>query len=382
MSNTLGVYDPIFYAQEALIHLHKALGMAGRVHRGYDKTPQQKGSTISIPKPSTFSATDVNTSTGGTTQNVNTETVNISLDQWKEVKFALTEKELTATGEKIITDHISPAAYALADAIDQSLAGLYKYVPWTTSAVISDVASFLAARKILFDNGVPLNDPNVVHCMLGSTAEAALLALQAFSQVQGAGAMAEETLRRGTLGIKYGIETFANQNTPSHTSGAHADTSGVVSATAGATTLTITNLTTGQTVKAGDNFSIAGDSQKYVFTADGTVASPGTLTSIGIYPALAKTCSAAVVTLNTTATTAVQNMMFHRNFAALAMAPLSEIGAQLGAKIASVTDPVSGLSVRSRLFYDGDKNTIKVALDVLYGVKILDGNLAVRAGVS
>ena len=34
--NTLGIYDPLFYAQEALIQLEKALGLAGRVHRGYD----------------------------------------------------------------------------------------------------------------------------------------------------------------------------------------------------------------------------------------------------------------------------------------------------------------------------------------------------------
>jgi hypothetical protein len=381
MSNTLGVYDPIFYAQEALIQLRKALGMASRIHRGYDKVPQQKGSVISIPKPSTFTASAVNTSTGGTTQNITTDTVNITLDQWYEVKFALTEKELSATGERIITDHVAPAAYALADNIDQAISGMYKYVPWTASAVISDVASFLAARKILFDNNVPMNDGNL-HCMLGSTAEAALLALQAFSQIQGAGDMAKETLLRGTLGVKFGVETFANQNTPSHTSGAHADTAGVCSGTIGATTLTVTSLTTGQAVKAGDNFSIAGDTQKYVFTADGTATSPGTLAAIGIYPALKTSPSAAVVTLNATATTAVQNLMFHRNFAALAMAPLSEIGSSLGARIATVTDPITGLSLRSRLFYDGDKNTIKVALDVLYGVKILDGNLAVRAGVA
>ena len=64
MSNTLGNYDPIFYAQEALIALNKALGMAGRVHRGYDPNPQQKGSVINITRPSVFEATEVNTGTG------------------------------------------------------------------------------------------------------------------------------------------------------------------------------------------------------------------------------------------------------------------------------------------------------------------------------
>ena len=56
-TNTLGIYDPIFYAQEALVQLEKALGLAGRVHRGYDSTPQQLGSTIQIRRPGIFTAT-------------------------------------------------------------------------------------------------------------------------------------------------------------------------------------------------------------------------------------------------------------------------------------------------------------------------------------
>jgi len=58
---------------------------------------------------------------------------------------------------------------------------------------------------------------------------------------------------------------------------------------------------------------------------------------------------------------------------------LSEIGNQLGAKIATITDPVSGLSLRSRLYYIGNSSEVNVALDVLYGFKILDGDLACRA---
>ena len=55
-TNTLSVYNPIFYAQEALLALEKNLGMASLVHRGYDKQPQQRGSVIAIKSPATFSA--------------------------------------------------------------------------------------------------------------------------------------------------------------------------------------------------------------------------------------------------------------------------------------------------------------------------------------
>jgi len=379
MANTLGVYNPIFYAQEALIQLEKALGLAGRIHRGYDEERRtfNKGQTISIRRPSTFTADNAPSSA----QNVTTSYVDITLDQWKEVKFALTDKELAYTGERIIQDHIRPAAYALADNIDQALASLYKYVPWyydlSGTPVVADVTG---PRQVLFDINAPVHDEVNMHFMMNGGLSHSLMGLAAFSQYQGAGDAGVQTQQRGTLGRKYGMECFANQNTPSHTAGAMADAAGAILAggfSAGATAISIDDLTDTQTVKAGDSFVIAGNTQRYVFTEDGTVAS-NALTNIGIYPALVADAAAdAVVTIRVDSH--VANLAFHRNFAALAMAPLSELGNELGAKIATITDPITGLSIRSRLYYVGNSSEVHVALDVLYGYKILDGNLACRA---
>jgi len=380
MSNTLGNYDPIFYAQEALIALNKALGMAGRVHRGYDPNPQQKGSVINITQPSVFEATNVNTTTGGTTQELKPKNVSVELDTWKEVKFALTDKELTFTKEKIITEHIMPAAYALADAIDLSLVGLYSKIPWkvaiSSTPVVTDITG---AREVLFTNKAPLND---LHFMVDGPVEAGLLGLSAFATADGAGQVGVDTQIRGSLGTRYGFEFFANQNTPAHTSGTMADTAGALNANAdaGATSIVVKSLTDGQTLKAGDIIKITGDAQQYVVTADYTIASA---TTVAIYPALAQDNLAdAVVTVilpSGTGASKNQNIAFHRHAFALAMAPLSDIGGRLGAQIATVSDPVTNLSLRSRLWYDGDHSTVKVALDALWGVKTLNPNLAVRA---
>jgi len=380
MSNTLGNYDPIFYAQEALIALNKALGMAGRVHRGYDPNPQQKGSVINITRPSVFEATEVNTSTGGTTQELTPENVSITLDTWKEVKFGLTDKELSFTKEKIITDHITPAAYALADAIDLSLVGLYKKIPWkeaiSSTPVVTDITG---VRRALFNNRVPMND---LHFMVDGDVEAGLLALSAFATADGAGQAGVDTQLRGSLGTRYGFEFFANQNTPAHTSGTMADTAGALNADAdkGATSIVIKSLTDTQTLKVGDIIKITGDAQQYVVTGDKTISSA---TTVGIYPALAKKSLAdAVVTVilpSGTGATKNQCLAFHRHAFALAMAPLSDMGGRLGAQIATVADPVTNLSIRSRLWYEGNTSTVKVALDALWGVQVLNPNLAVRA---
>lgn len=382
MANTLGVYNPIFYAQEALIQLEKALGMAGRVHRGYDEERKtfNKGQTISIRRPSTFEAQNAPSSA----QNLDTGYVDINLNQWKEVKFTLTDKELSYTGEKIITDHIRPAAFALADNIDQALASLYAKVPWfydlSGTPVVADVTG---PHEVLFDINAPVFDEQNMHYMMNGALSHSLLGLAAFSQHQGAGDAGVVTQQRGTLGQKYGMECFANQNTPSHTAGTCADATGAIDNGAGYskgdTTIHVDGMTNAGTWKAGDSFVIAGNTQRYVVTADVSFSADAEgEADIAIYPALvADVVDGAVVTGRVD--THVANLAFHSNFAALAMAPLSEIGNELGAKIANITDPVTGLSIRSRLYYDGDTSSVKVALDVLYGYEILNANLACRA---
>lgn len=379
MANTLSIYDPIWYAQEALLALEKALGLATRVYRGYDRTPQQIGSTIQIRKPSTFTAQSAPSSA----QNITASYVEIVLNQWYEVKFALTDKELSYTGERIIAEHIRPAAYALADNIDQALAAEYKNVPWeadiATSATIA-ISDITEVRKMMFDNMVPLKEQDAMHFMVDGTSEAALLGLAAFTQWSGAGERGVETQFTGNFGKRYGFNFWANQNTPTHTAGAlvagtqlqlnaditAGDTSTVFKDSGGSLT---------GTVKAGDTFVIAGHTQRYAVTADATASS--NLVNVAFTPA-AVTGYSASDNVTETQKSGAQNLAFHRNFCALAMAPLSEMGGELGARVATVTDPVTGLSLRSRVYYIGDSSVVHVALDVLYGIKVLDGNRAVR----
>lgn len=375
MANSLSVYDPIFYAQEGLIQLEKALGMAGRVHRGYDKAPQQKGATISIRRPGNFTAQDAPSSA----QDIDAGEVQIRLANWKEVKFALSDRELAAAGEVIIAEHVRPAAVALADAIDQSLCALYADVPWHHDvAATAGVADIIGVRRAMFDNKVPLRDPAMLHWMLDGDMEADLLAQSAFTQWQGAGAVGAEAQVSGVLGQRFGFNFFANQNVQSHTAGTLSDVTPMLQGNhaKGATSVTLADVTLTGTLKKGDSFVIAGNPQRYAVTADAT-ASANAVT-VAITPPLVQAHDdgdLADISLDNHAA----SLAFHRNAFALAMAPLSELGNQLGARIATVTDPITGLALRSRLFYDGNNSKVFVALDALWGVTTLDPNLAVRA---
>jgi hypothetical protein len=379
MPNTLSVYNPIFYAQEALIQLEKALGMAGRVHRGYDRERQsaEKGQIISIKRPATFAAA----AAPSAAQDISAGNVDISLSSWQEVKFGLTDQELAYTGEQIINDHIRPAAYALADKIDLDLCLLYKDIPWFTDAAgSSSILDITNVHQVLFDNAVPMSEPGALHLMVNGIEQNLLQQLAAFNQAQTAGQAGLETLMRGSLGTKFGLEIFANQNVRSHVKGTCNDTAlQVLGATAkGATQISLDAVDAGVTgtLVAGDTFVIAGNTQRYAVTALNTAAA-NVFTNVQITPPLAQAHSDNdAVTVNLDDHTAM--LGFHRNAFALAFAPLPTNARELGAKVETATDPVTGLSVRARMFYVGDSSKTFVALDVLYGVKTLDPNLAVR----
>lgn len=374
MANTLSVYDPLFYATEAIVALQNQLGMARAVYRGYDQNPQQRGSVINIPVPSTFVAKDA----PSTAQDVMAGNVAIRLDKWREVKFALTDKELSFTGEQIIADHIRPAAYALAQDIDVALAGLAKQVPWHIDVgATAGIADVIAARKVLFDNRVPM-DPTRLFMMVDSDMEADLLAASAFTQWQGSGPTGEAAQIAGFLGTRYGMNIFASQNAQTHTMGTASTGALAVNgaAAAGATTINLDAVAVTGTLVPGDTFVIAGNTQRYVVTNTTTAAS-NAFTGVQFSPALvADAADNAVVTVSLD--NHVAGVAFHRDAFALAMAPLTRMGAQLGAQIETVTDPASGISIRSRLYYEGNSSAVHVALDVLFGVKTLDPNKAVR----
>jgi hypothetical protein len=376
LANTLGFYNPVFYAQESLIQLEKALGMANRCHRGFEseRSTFNKGDTINIKRPSNFTVQNA----PSTAQDVLTDSVQINLDQWKEVKFKLSDKELAYTSEQIITEHIRPAAVALADYIDLQMCGLYTDCPWFFDVPgTTDVTAMTGPYNVMFDNKVPLWDQENMHMMIDGALQADLTGLNAFATQQGAGGAGIETQMRGTLGHRYGMEVFANQNVQSHTKGTLNDTGPLTNGTAviGATTIVLDAGTLTGTMVKGDVFSLAGNTQKYAVTALATAA--GNAITVNFTPGLAVAVGDGVLA-TVVQDNHVANLAFHKNFAALGMAKLPETGARLGAQMASIMDPITGLAIRSRLYYVGNDSEVHVALDVLFGFKTLDPNLACR----
>ncbi len=380
MANTLGYYNPAFYANEALILLEDMLGMSARVHRGYDAERRAfgKGQTINIRRPSAMTVDDA----PETAVDLSTDSVQISLDYWRESKFKLTDRELAFTSEQIIQEHIRPQVHALASDIEAKLWALYKDVPrYVLTGAAASVANIVNTRKVMADAKVPIGDQALgyLNYMVSPTIEAELLQLPVFHQAN-TGAAGADLQTTGALGKKFGFNFGMSQNAPTHTTGTNDDTAitldGAVAK--GATSMTFDAAGTG-TFTAGDIIYFgtlnASDYDPYTVTATATIA--GNAVTVSVSPP-----ARAIVADDTTATcvhhSKEQSIAFHRNAFALATAPLSELGSELGAKIATATSADGSLSLRSRLYYVGDSSEVHVAMDVLYGVKTLDPDLAVR----
>jgi hypothetical protein len=375
MANVLGPYDPISYAQTALMHLKKTLGFGARVYRGYDKAPAEKGSVITLRRPQSYAATAM----PATATPLAPETVQISLTEHWGVTIELTDKEFAYTKEQIIEEQISPMSYAVSNKIDQLLNGLYKFVPWSNQVASTlAVADITAARKVLSTNGVPMNDGRI-SLALSPTLMKEALDLAAFTQHQGSGQQGADAQQSGVLGPRYGMSPFENQNAPTHTSGVSADATGALTANAdvGATSIAIDSVTSGGTFKAGDHLLIAGDPQRYAITAN--VTATGGAATLSISPALkvaAPSTTVVTITLDGAGTGKEVSLAFHRDAFALAMAVLPDN--LPGIQVFSARDEQAGLSLRVRRWTDGNNAKQYLGVDALFGVACLNGNLAVR----
>lgn len=391
MPNTLSAYNPEFFANEALTAMEKVLGLPGRVARGYDdeQTSREKGDIITIRVPGVFTAQDA----PSTAQDITAFKTSIQLNIWKEVKFQIPDNQLAFTGQALIEEHIRPAAYALVDAIDIALAQLYKDVPWYASwtgpAAVGDITN---ARKILFNNKVPLRDQSALSFMVDGTIGKELLDLSAFTQNQGSGQAGIDAQIDGFLGKRYGLNFFENQNVQSHTSATVADLAGAVNNgpgyAAGVTTMNINGLSNDAALKKGDIVEVTGHTQKYCLTADATMNGTGAgsisfygspnVQGGGLEAAVVNTQVVTIVLSGGSGATKAQTMAFHRNAFTLAWAKLPDFYDGQGVRVASIKDPVTGLALRARTWVDGNNSKYMCALDFLAGIKTLDGNKAVR----
>lgn len=372
MANLLDAYIPEIWAQESLMWLRKNLVLANLIHRDFENEVARQGDTVNTRKPRSFTAQAF---TGSVSiQDAQADNVAVILDQHQHVAFELSDKDRSLAIKDLVEEYLGPGGYAIADKIDQDIWALYKDVPYnfgtagTTPSAISDITG---VRKILNDDLVPLPQRRLV---LDSAAEEKFLQLATFHEANKVGDEGT-ALREASLGRKFGLDTFMDQNAPQHTAGVPGGTPLVNGALAiGATSVVLDGAGASGTYKKGDIVTLAGDTKPYVVTADVTLSGTGTGTIV-VSPALrVAIADNAAITLKATHRV---NLAFQRNAFALVSRPLDSPPEGLGG-VRSAVAQQDGIGVRVTIGYDIRKLSMVGVLDLLYGVKTLDQELAAR----
>lgn len=378
MANSLSnIVDKIL--AQGLSTLRESAVMARLTHTMTGDEAAQKGTTVDIPTPRAQTVSDVTAAPTHSSAASNTPgLVQVTMSNWKKTNFYLTDKEMVEIDRNrhFMPMQTSEAARALANNLDSAIlanyTGIYGFVGTAGTTPFSTVATAPNARKVLNEQLAPLNPRRIV---VDPTAEAQALQLAAFADLSQTGDA--DVKIEGLLGRKVGFDWYMSQNIPTHTAGT-ATTSVLVASTTAAGSSTL-GIKTGSSASAGtlllgDVFTIAGNSQTYVVTANANVSVAQA--AVAIRPALAAAASAnSVITVKATH---VVNLAFHPMAFVWATRPLDgAVSGEVQSNPSRVlADPLSGVTMRLEVIRQNKQTAWE--FDFLHGSKLVRPELAVR----
>jgi FlaG/FlaF family flagellin (archaellin) len=394
---------PSKIAKESLMQLENNLVMGQLVHRDFAKEFTKVGDTVSIRKPVKFRSSS---GAARVSSDVIEGSVPVVIDTQRHVSWDFVSKDLTLTVDDYSERYIKPAMIELAQQVESALMGLYSSVPLWTGTAGTTPSTFLelgAARQKLVEHAAPIDTLNAV-----LNPAAALKVANDLKNVF-TPQKTQTALERVKIGKYAGFDTYESASIVNHTVGALGGTPLVAGASQNANSTPQANSMTLNTdgwtasttgvMKAGDVITIAGVYdvnpktyqtlgylKQFVVLADadsGASTGPAALT---IAPAIVTSGpyqnvtagpadnAAITVVTGTAATSYPQNLCFHKNAFALVMADLDlPDGAAFKAR-----QSYNNLSVRVVKQYDIDLDRDIIRLDILFGVKKMYDDLAVR----
>ncbi len=385
--NTLDQLVPKIAARGLLDFRQKAF-MPQIVNADYSAEAAQKGDRVSVLVPTELTVKDVvpgEDQVAPTTSNPRVE--NIELDHWKSVSFYLTDKELMQidADEHFLPFQMTQAISALATAMNTSfmnegykaekLLGNHKKPIFSgevkfANTVHGGVQAAIDGRKMLNAAGAPKEGRFGI---IGYDEEARATELGHFADVSQSG---DKNVRmEGELGRKFGIDWISTDQIVKNRT---LDTSLTVTPAAvvskGDTEARFRGLTIQP--KVGDVLIRTTNDEIF-----GVVKSVQEMARHDYRLYFYEPVPQSLATNQAVkfADAVNNNLIFQRNAFAFATRPLAAATQHvaLGSRIISLTDPVTGLSLRLEI-YRQHKQTVW-EFDALWGVKLVRPEFAIRA---
>lgn len=379
-------FIPQTWALEALSILRNVLVLPKLIttDADYNEVGWQ-GKTLNIPYPGTFTAQDKAAGTATTAQTPSgNATTSLTLSKHKVVDFIVEDYAQAQANQDLLTRYVEPAVVALAEQLENDLwttLTSFTTTPVGTAGTDLTGATLFTARKALNQAKAPMTDRYIVYSPKDE------VKILQDSNLQNYFAFARPTdLEDGQLapGLA-GFKPYMSQLVPSNTNNPQVVTVNG-SPTGGTFTLTYNGLTTAtiaynaaasavqSALRAltgmGTDVAVSGSSGgPYTVTFSGAHANnPPLMTGDGT----ALTGGSGMsVTVAGGSTTATYNMAFHKSAIMMAMRPFAAIPDGSGVATATVTDPVSGISIRVLKQYRVEYRAEFVGFDILYGFTAL-----------
>lgn len=289
------------------------------------------------------------------------------IEKHLDVSVDLTAKELALDFESFAEQIVQPAAYALAEKVDNYVgtkilqgAGLS-----VATTILSDAAGMAAARK---DATYQQLSATGRYSLVTDTLEARLLGADYFNTYTNRGDDGAQVFREGSMGYAMGMNWFSSLNFPegTHTSGngtSTTDNSTEGTNLPGEKVLTIDALT--GTIEAGDRIRIAGVRRPLIAAAQATAGA----TSVSLVDPIAEIIpdGAAVTVIGSGLTQTYQGAIFDDSSLAVAFPILD-----LPEDAVSSTTSNNGVSIRVVKGYNMQTKKTTLSLDLLVGSFALD----------
>ncbi|MFS4105121.1 P22 phage major capsid protein family protein [Streptomyces sp. PD-S100-1] len=213
-------------AQQALANLYETTVAASLVHRDYEAEFNRKqGDAITIRKPAVFTAQEYNRQDGINVQAAQETSVNMTLNHFADVSFAVTSEDMTLKITDFDEQLLTPAMEAIAQKIDRDILALrddivqevgavtensagedYNYpgghYPWSDSRVLIEAGNVLDLKN------VPATQRSVI---TGPTTKARWIAEKTWRQADKRGST--EGLLEASMGARVsGFDPYWTQN--------------------------------------------------------------------------------------------------------------------------------------------------------------------------
>ena len=392
---------------EALDVFQNSLAAANHTDRkfealfGQSNGTSNNGASIRIRKPNQYT---VRTGAVYSAQDVTDEYTTLTIDQQIGVDTFVTSADMALSLSSFSNQIIKPQVTLLANYVDayvlQTSYAQVANAVGTPGTIPSALSTYLDAGAKLDQYACPRDGQRAI--VFGPQMQSNIVdGLKGlFNSTKKVGAQFDS----GTMGTAVGFDWQMDQNVYAHTVGPLGGTPLVNGASQTGSSLITDGWTAAAAarLKKGDVFTIGGTTpvyavnpvsknstgvlQQFVVTAD--VSSDGTgNATIAIYPPLTatgaqKTISnapadnAPLTIVGAASTVTAQGMAWHTSAIALAFAELQKPD---GVDMASTkTDKTLGLSMRFVRWYDGDNDRFKARFDILFGLKVVRPEWAVR----